>query len=96
MVGRQKRGTVVPENFQTRTGTRIRIQKQFPDFIDASFSESEPCVLAPIPRLSTGNINKNRGGGGRGNRGAKADEKRNVKNKNQTEPIDKRVQLGGK
>ena len=59
MVGRKVRGTAGPPP-QVRTGTRVRTQKQYPDYIDASFSESEPTVLIPIPKLNA-NPTKSRG-----------------------------------
>ncbi len=52
----------------TRVGTRNRTLKQFPDYVDCSFSESEPVRLIPIPpRRNANTSNALRGGySGRG------------------------------
>ena len=39
------------DSISNRVGMRNRIPKQFPDYVDCSFSESEPVRLVPIPLM---------------------------------------------
>ena len=65
MTGRQRQ-VVRQMNSEARSGTRIRTQKEFPDFVNFTCSESEQVDLIPIPKFPSANSTQVRGGRSRG------------------------------
>lgn len=57
------------DSISNRVGMRNRIPKQFSDYVDCSFSESEPVRLVPIPLRKDATKSSHVTRGGRGGRG---------------------------